>query len=157
MMTLTPAARSRQNLRRLRAQAWPILETAGAALVAWYLAKVLLGDRETGFAPIAAVICLGATMGQQRGRRARLVLQREKNEPLGGTGPLARDDHAGDADAAALPGARQIARAQDAAHGQLLTAQRHGVAAGSQAHSGVVGNEALGFGHGFERARVGII
>ncbi len=72
-MTLTPAARSRQNLRRLRAQAWPILETAGAALVAWYLAKLLLGERETGFAPIAAVICLGATMGQQRERALELT------------------------------------------------------------------------------------
>src|SRR3954471_19163190 len=72
-MTLMPAARSRQNLRRLRAQAWPILETAGAALVAGYLAKALLGDRETGFAPIAAVICLGATMGQQRQRALELT------------------------------------------------------------------------------------
>ena len=72
-MTLTPAARSRQNLRRLRAQLWPILETVGAALVAWYLAKLLLGQRETGFAPIAAVICLGATMGQQRERALELT------------------------------------------------------------------------------------
>src|SRR4051812_22760371 len=72
-MTLTPAARSRQNLRRLRAQLWPILETAGAALVAWYLAKLLLGERETGFAPIAAVICLGATMGQQFERALELT------------------------------------------------------------------------------------
>jgi len=72
-MTLTPAARSRQNLRRLRAQLWPILETVGAALIAWYLAKLLLGQRETGFAPIAAVICLGATMGQQRERALELM------------------------------------------------------------------------------------
>jgi hypothetical protein len=33
-MTLMPAARSRQHLRRLWAQVWPILETAGAAVVA---------------------------------------------------------------------------------------------------------------------------
>src|SRR3954471_13741768 len=73
-MTFTPAARSsRQNLRRLRAQVWPILETAGAALLAWYLAKLLLGGRETGFAPIAAVICLGATIGQQRERALELT------------------------------------------------------------------------------------
>src|SRR3954454_11432046 len=71
-MRLTPAARSRQNLRRLRAQGWPILETAGAALVAWYLAKLLLSERETGFAPIPAVICLGATIGQQRERALEL-------------------------------------------------------------------------------------
>src|SRR4051794_4423066 len=72
-MTFTPAARSRQSLRRLRAQVWPILETAGAALLAWYLAKLLLGGRETGFAPIAAVICLGATIGQQRERALALI------------------------------------------------------------------------------------
>lgn len=52
---------------------WPILETAGAAVTAWYLAKLLLGDRETGFAPIAAVICLGAALGQQRERALELM------------------------------------------------------------------------------------
>ena len=53
--------------------AWPILETAGAAVTAWYLAKLLLGERETGFAPIAAVICLGAALGQQRERALELM------------------------------------------------------------------------------------
>src|SRR4051794_38803348 len=93
-MTLTPAARSRQNLRRLREQAWPIVETAGAALVAWYLAKLLLAERETGFAPIAAVICLGATLGQQRQRALELtggvilgVLIADLLARLVGTGP----------------------------------------------------------------------
>jgi uncharacterized membrane protein YgaE (UPF0421/DUF939 family) len=41
--------------------------------VAWYLAKLLFGHRETGFAAIAAVICLGATMGQQRERALELT------------------------------------------------------------------------------------
>jgi len=59
--------------RRLRTQLWPILETAGAAVLAWYLAQLLLSDRETGFAPIAAVICLGATLGQQRERALELM------------------------------------------------------------------------------------
>jgi uncharacterized membrane protein YgaE (UPF0421/DUF939 family) len=72
-MTPTPAARTWQNLQRLRSQFWPILETAGAAVLAWYLAKLLLGDRETGFAPIAAVICLGATLGEQRERALELT------------------------------------------------------------------------------------
>src|SRR3954451_16526853 len=93
-MTLTPAARSRQNLRRLRAQLWPILETAGAALVAWYLAKLLLSERETGFAPIAAVICLGGTLrqkgeppreltggGVRGGRRPRRLVRRPGAAP----------------------------------------------------------------------------
>jgi uncharacterized membrane protein YgaE (UPF0421/DUF939 family) len=52
---------------------WPILETAGAAVAAWYVAKLLLTTRETGFAPIAAVICLGATLGQQRERALELM------------------------------------------------------------------------------------
>jgi uncharacterized membrane protein YgaE (UPF0421/DUF939 family) len=94
-MTLTPSARPRQNLRRLRTHLWPILETAGAAVVAWYLAKLLLPGRETGFAPIAAVICLGATMGQQRERALELtggvvlgVLIADLLVRLLGTGPL---------------------------------------------------------------------
>jgi uncharacterized membrane protein YgaE (UPF0421/DUF939 family) len=58
---------------RLRRTLLPVLETALAAVVAWYLAKLLLGDRETGFAPIAAVICLGATVGQQRERALELT------------------------------------------------------------------------------------
>src|SRR4029453_3129808 len=32
-----------------------------------------LGERETAFAPIAAVICLGATIGQQRERALELI------------------------------------------------------------------------------------
>jgi uncharacterized membrane protein YgaE (UPF0421/DUF939 family) len=67
------SAVAHHRLHRLRAQLWPILETAGAAVIAWYLAKLLLADRETGFAPIAAVICLGATVGQQRERALELI------------------------------------------------------------------------------------
>src|SRR3954451_3042368 len=83
------------NLRRLRSMAGPILETAGAAVIAWYLAKLVLGDRETGFAAIAAVICLGATVGQQRERALELtcggvmgVLIADLLLRVLGTGPL---------------------------------------------------------------------
>ena len=55
--------------RRLRGRMWPILQTALAAVVAWYLALALLGGDRPLFAPIAAVIALGATVGQ-RGQRA---------------------------------------------------------------------------------------
>jgi uncharacterized membrane protein YgaE (UPF0421/DUF939 family) len=72
-MTLTASARSRERLRRLATLLWPILETAAAAVAAWYLAKLVLSERETAFAPIAAVICLGATMGQQRERALELI------------------------------------------------------------------------------------
>ena len=72
-MTLRSHARSSQKLRRVRMMLWPILETAGAAVVAWYLSKLLLSERETAFAPIAAVICLGAAIGQQRERALELI------------------------------------------------------------------------------------
>jgi uncharacterized membrane protein YgaE (UPF0421/DUF939 family) len=72
-MSSRPPARPRQRLQRFRVQLWPIVETAGAAVIAWYLAQLLLSDRETGFAPIAAVICLGATLGQQRERALELM------------------------------------------------------------------------------------
>src|SRR5215210_5311893 len=48
---------------------WPVLQTATAAVGAWYLALALLGGDQPLFAPIAAVIALGATVGQ-RGQRA---------------------------------------------------------------------------------------
>jgi uncharacterized membrane protein YgaE (UPF0421/DUF939 family) len=47
---------------------WPILQTAAAAVLAWYLALALLPEDQPLFAPIAAVVSLGATTGQ-RGRR----------------------------------------------------------------------------------------
>jgi uncharacterized membrane protein YgaE (UPF0421/DUF939 family) len=55
--------------RRLRGRMWPILQTAAAAVGAWYLALAVLGGDRPLFAPIAAVIALGATVGQ-RGQRA---------------------------------------------------------------------------------------
>jgi uncharacterized membrane protein YgaE (UPF0421/DUF939 family) len=54
--------------RRLRGRMWPILQTASAAVAAWYLALALLPASQPLFAPIAAVVSLGATSGQ-RGRR----------------------------------------------------------------------------------------
>jgi uncharacterized membrane protein YgaE (UPF0421/DUF939 family) len=54
--------------RRLHGRVWPILQTAAAAVVAWYLALALLPASQPLFAPIAAVVSLGATSGQ-RGRR----------------------------------------------------------------------------------------
>ena len=55
--------------RRLRGRMWPILQTAASAVAAWYLALAVLGGDQPLFAPIAAVIALGATVGQ-RGQRA---------------------------------------------------------------------------------------
>ena len=57
------------GVERLRANGWPILQTAVAASLAYFLAVYLLGNEQPFFAPIAAVISLGLTVGQ-RGRRA---------------------------------------------------------------------------------------
>jgi uncharacterized membrane protein YgaE (UPF0421/DUF939 family) len=48
---------------------WPILQTATAAMAAWYAAVLLLPDGRPSFASIAAVICLGASY-DQRGYKA---------------------------------------------------------------------------------------
>ena len=58
---------------RLRVRAWPILQTAAAAVGSWYLAKLLLPEQQPVFASIAAVISLGATYGQRSERAIELV------------------------------------------------------------------------------------
>lgn len=66
-----PALRRRldETFARLRAGGWPIVQTAVAASLAWYLAQAVLGHERPFFAAIAAVISLGAAFGQE-GRRA---------------------------------------------------------------------------------------
>jgi uncharacterized membrane protein YgaE (UPF0421/DUF939 family) len=58
---------------RLRVRAWPILQTAAAAVGSWYLAKLLLPEEQPVFASIAAVIALGATYGQRSERAIELI------------------------------------------------------------------------------------
>ena len=58
---------------RLRVRAWPILQTAVAAVGSWYLAKLLLPTEQPVFAPIAAVIAVGATYGQRSERAIELI------------------------------------------------------------------------------------
>ena len=54
---------------RLRVNGWPILQTAAAASLAYFVATFVLGNEQAFFAPIAAVVTLGLSLGQ-RGRRA---------------------------------------------------------------------------------------
>jgi uncharacterized membrane protein YgaE (UPF0421/DUF939 family) len=67
------AAVSRAGLRTRRERlvdgARPILQTSVAAALAWLVATELIGHERPFFAPVAAVITLGLTIGQ-RGRRA---------------------------------------------------------------------------------------
>jgi uncharacterized membrane protein YgaE (UPF0421/DUF939 family) len=60
-------------LLRLRGRVWPILQTAIAAVGAWYLAKLLLPESEPVFASVAAVVCIGATYGERRHRAVELT------------------------------------------------------------------------------------
>ena len=63
----------REPWLRLRLRAWPILQTAAAAVGSWYLAKLLLPEEQPVFASIAAVIALGATYGQRSERALELI------------------------------------------------------------------------------------
>ena len=76
MRSLTP--RSPRSLataarRRLRPHLGAILQTAAAALGAWWLAILLLPSERPAFASIAAVVCLGVTYGQRRSRALELI------------------------------------------------------------------------------------
>jgi uncharacterized membrane protein YgaE (UPF0421/DUF939 family) len=53
------------RLARVRAGAWPLLQIAAAATVAWLLAARVLGHPDAYFAPTAAIIALAATRGQR--------------------------------------------------------------------------------------------
>src|SRR5215207_2013670 len=59
--------------RRLRPHLPAILQTAAAALGAWWLAILLLPDERPAFASIAAVVCLGVTYGHRRSRAVELI------------------------------------------------------------------------------------
>ena len=62
-------------MARLRAGGWPILQTAVAAGLAWYLATLVLGHEQPFFASIAAVISLGIVVGQEGRRAVELVFR----------------------------------------------------------------------------------
>ena len=59
----------RTRLERLRLAWRSIFQAAVAAALAWLAASEVLGHRQPFFAPVAAIITLGLTVGQ-RGRRA---------------------------------------------------------------------------------------
>lgn len=70
-----PALRGRigETLGRLQTGALPIVQTAFAASLAWFLASTLLGHERPFFAAIAAVISLGVVVGQEGRRVLELV------------------------------------------------------------------------------------
>ena len=58
---------------RLRVSLWPVAQSAAAASLAFFLAQVVLGHERPFFAPIAAVICLGITLGSRPRRAVEIV------------------------------------------------------------------------------------
>jgi uncharacterized membrane protein YgaE (UPF0421/DUF939 family) len=58
-----------QRIDDLRAVAINLVLAAAAATLAWLIAKEFFNDRSAFFAPVAAILTLGLTVGQ-RGRRA---------------------------------------------------------------------------------------
>src|SRR2546423_15656241 len=70
------AERSRTAIRRRRdslvVAARPVVHTALAASLAWLVAHDLLGHPRPFFAPVAAVITLGLTVGRRRRRAVEM-------------------------------------------------------------------------------------
>jgi uncharacterized membrane protein YgaE (UPF0421/DUF939 family) len=64
---------SQEASGRLGTGVWPILQTAVAASLAWFLATVVLGHGQPYFAAIAAVISTGVVVGQEGRRAVELV------------------------------------------------------------------------------------
>jgi uncharacterized membrane protein YgaE (UPF0421/DUF939 family) len=58
---------------RLRGRQLAIVQTAAAAMLAWWLAVLILPDPRPAFAAIAAVIAVGATNVERAGRALQLV------------------------------------------------------------------------------------
>jgi uncharacterized membrane protein YgaE (UPF0421/DUF939 family) len=64
---------SREATGRLGTGVWPIVQTAVAASLAWFLASVVLGHERPYFAAIAAVISTGVVVGKEGRRAVELV------------------------------------------------------------------------------------
>lgn len=73
---LAPGLRLRveRAFGRLRAGWWPLVQTALAASVAWYVAALVLGHDRPFVSSIAAVISVGAVAGQTLRRAAEWIL-----------------------------------------------------------------------------------
>jgi hypothetical protein len=66
--------RLRSRLDALRRAALPIVQAALAAGAAWLIATQVLGHERPFFAPIAAIICLGATHLERSRRTVELIV-----------------------------------------------------------------------------------
>jgi uncharacterized membrane protein YgaE (UPF0421/DUF939 family) len=62
------------GMGRARGALWPTVQTALAATIAWLLASRVLGHHTPFFAPVAAIMALGATRGQRARRAVEMML-----------------------------------------------------------------------------------
>lgn len=65
---------ARPKLGQARVALWPVLQTACAAAIAWLVATRVLGHASPFFAPVAAIMALGATRGQRARRAVEMML-----------------------------------------------------------------------------------
>ncbi|WP_434452172.1 FUSC family protein [Lentzea sp. E54] len=63
-----------RGLTRWRGAALPIVQCALSAGLAWLVATLVIGHQHPFFAPIAAVVCLGVSLGQRLRRVGELVV-----------------------------------------------------------------------------------
>ncbi|MFD5824563.1 aromatic acid exporter family protein [Lentzea sp. NPDC060358] len=63
-----------RGLARWRGAALPIVHCALSAGLAWVVATLVIGHQHPFFAPIAAVVCLGVSLGQRLRRVGELVV-----------------------------------------------------------------------------------
>ncbi|PJE13483.1 FUSC family protein [Mycobacterium sp.] len=68
------AAGGREAAERLRVALWPIMQTAAAAGLAWYLTHDVLAHPQPFFAPISAVVCMSATNVLRARRAAQMIV-----------------------------------------------------------------------------------
>lgn len=134
-------------LRRLAADAWPLLQRTAAAAAAWAIARYGVGHPEPFFAPIAAVVALNASLGERGLNAVRLLLgvvlgimaaELAVGALGGGLGPLALATFAAMAVARTLGSAR-IVTAQAASSAILTVVVANGEAGPQRLVDALVG------------------
>ncbi|MDQ3763627.1 MAG: FUSC family protein [Actinomycetota bacterium] len=134
-------------LRRLAADAWPLLQRTAAAVAAWAIARYGVGHPEPFFAPIAAVVALNASLGERGLNAVRMLLgvvvgivaaELAISALGGGLGPLALATFAAMAVARTLGSAR-IVTAQAASSAILTVVVANGEAGPQRLVDALVG------------------
>lgn len=73
-MTLLDRAHLVRTVRRWSPYVWPALQQAAAAMIAWLIARDIVGNHDPFFAPVSAVVALNAPLGERGRNTVRLLL-----------------------------------------------------------------------------------